>query len=218
MKRRILMKGDKTTAGGVILEGVASAFNGDEELAFHGAKIWCPACQSQGTLCNDGPRWSTSFDNKEVGVENDLCICKCSPPPRLIASQDGMFMSFEPHDLASMGYHADGSLIAAAKNTFGAVPADAIPLQNGDTANGNANPGTPLGDAAPFAYTENQASGDEQTYAARGVSENDEGECLDQYERDMDECHAYRLAMGGARFMDACAQRAFMNYQQCRGY
>jgi len=54
--------------------------------------------------------------------------------------------------------------------------------------------------------------------AACGVSEGDEAECYLQYERDMAECRAYQSAMGGGRFMELCSQRAFMAYQQCRGY
>ncbi len=77
---------------------------------------------------------------------------------------------------------------------------------------------TPLGDAAPFDYAEDAPLDNVQDVAARGVSEADEAECYERYERDMEECTAYRAAMGGARFMDSCSQRAFTNYQQCRGY
>lgn len=82
----------------------------------------------------------------------------------------------------------------------------------------DADPTTPLGDAQPFEYSEDTEQENAVEVAARGVSEEDEAECYTQYERDMDECNAYRSAMGGARFMESCSQRAFMNYQQCRGY
>ncbi len=77
---------------------------------------------------------------------------------------------------------------------------------------------TPLGDAAPFEYGKSTTGSDVMSIAARGVSESHEAECFAEYERDMDECSAYRSAMGGQRFMDTCSQRAFMKYQQCRGY
>ena len=77
---------------------------------------------------------------------------------------------------------------------------------------------TPLGNAEPFDLGTEPAPNDLLNVAARGVGEAEEAECHEQYERDMDECTAYRAAMGGARFMDACSQRAFVNYQQCRGY
>ncbi|WP_244144945.1 hypothetical protein [Paraburkholderia tuberum] len=72
--------------------------------------------------------------------------------------------------------------------------------------------------AQPFKYTPDAISDDVQSIAARGVSEAHDAECHAQYERDMDECTAYRMAMGGQRFMDVCSQRAFQNYQRCRGY
>lgn len=218
MKRRILVKGDKTTAGGVVLEGLA-AFNEDEALAFHGAKIWCPTCKSEGTLCNDGPRWPTSFDDKEVGVENDLCICKCDPPPRLIASQDGMLMTFEQHELASMGYHPDGSPIAAAAGIVSATAAVGFAGGNpSSSTDSGADASTPLGGVQPFDYVSSAPGEPSQAYAARGVSEQDEGECYDQYERDLDLCRALAGPMGGARGLALCQQNAFLKYQQCRGY
>ncbi|QCP50136.1 hypothetical protein FAZ95_13695 [Trinickia violacea] len=86
------------------------------------------------------------------------------------------------------------------------------------TDDASAGDDTPLGDAQPFELADDTNSGDAMDIAARGVSEADEAECFAQYERDMDECTAFRSAMGGQRFMDACSQRAFENYQQCRGY
>jgi len=77
---------------------------------------------------------------------------------------------------------------------------------------------TPLDDARSFEYEQADLSDDIHSVAARGVSEAHEAECFAQYERDMDECAAYRRAMGGQRFMDACSQRAFQSFQQCRGY
>ncbi|SAL36230.1 hypothetical protein [Caballeronia humi] len=83
---------------------------------------------------------------------------------------------------------------------------------------GAVSPSTLLGDAQPFELGESTLSDEVTEIAARGVSEADEAECYQQFERDMDECRAYKSAMGGGRFMDMCSQRAFMAYQQCRGY
>jgi hypothetical protein len=46
---------------------------------------------------------------KQVALENDICICKCNPPPRLIASQNNASMFFESHELGALGLWADGS-------------------------------------------------------------------------------------------------------------
>jgi hypothetical protein len=87
-----------------------------------------------------------------------------------------------------------------------------------DAASDLTETATPLGDAQPFGLSDDAGSGDTMDIAARGVGEAGEAECFAQYERDMDECTAYGSAMGGQRFMDTCSQRAFTNYQQCRGY
>jgi hypothetical protein len=53
-----------------------------------------------------GPSWPTTFDGQQVAVENDLCICGCNPPPRLVASANDMFMTFDSNQLAQMGFGA----------------------------------------------------------------------------------------------------------------
>ena len=103
-------------------------------------------------------------------------------------------------------------LIRYIESVVETAPADAAAT---DT---DAAPSMALADAQPFEYSEDGPEGAVQELAARVVSEEDEAECYSQYERDMDECNAYKLAMGGARFMQSCSQRAFSNYQQCRGY
>lgn len=50
-----------------------------------------------------------------------------------------------------------------------------------------------------------------------GASEEDEAKCFAQYERDLDECKAYRQAQG-VRWYAACKANAFKRYQACRGY
>ncbi|WP_240805032.1 hypothetical protein [Cupriavidus oxalaticus] len=45
---------------------------------------------------------------KEVALEGDLCACRCYPHPVMLASQDTMFQSFEPHELAEMGSASNG--------------------------------------------------------------------------------------------------------------
>ena len=105
----MILKGDKTTADGVVLDGVTAGFNNGTPLAYHGASIICPTCKSTGRIVGAGPSWPMTFDGLQVALENDLCICQCNPPPRLLASQDDMFMTFESHELAGMGFHSDGA-------------------------------------------------------------------------------------------------------------
>jgi len=101
-------------------------------------------------------------------------------------------------------------LIAYIESVVGGTP--------GAASATSASLSTPLADAESYTPGDSSGASDLLTVAARGVGESDEAECYAQYERDMDECNAYRAAMGGARFMQLCSQRAFMNYQQCRGY
>lgn len=109
MRRYFIALGDKTTAGGVVTQGDESWRNHGKPLAYHGARIFCPACKTVGYICNVPPYRPMTSKGKQIALENDICICKCKPPPRLIASQDNASMSFEPHELAAVGPWADGS-------------------------------------------------------------------------------------------------------------
>ena len=101
-------------------------------------------------------------------------------------------------------------LINYIQSVIGGTPAAAAAVEAGPT--------TPLGDAEPFSLGTDSSSDDMMTVAARGVSEQDEGECYEEYERDMDLCNALGGPMGGARGLALCQQNAFLKYQQCRGF
>ena len=114
MKRCFIVVGDLTTQNGTVLEGVQSSFHHGKSLSYHGARIYCPSCKSEGYITGVGPYRPTTLMGKQVALENDLCICKCNPPPRLIASQHTASMSFEAHELAAKGYAPDGSSLPKA--------------------------------------------------------------------------------------------------------
>jgi uncharacterized Zn-binding protein involved in type VI secretion len=86
-KRYHIRAGAKTTAGGTVramsdwykLNGVPLALEGDP--------MDCPACNTQGVIQCVAPRLSERFNGKQYALHDDLCICKCSPPPKLIAEQ-----------------------------------------------------------------------------------------------------------------------------------
>ncbi|MEX3705336.1 PAAR domain-containing protein [Paraburkholderia sp. BR14263] len=98
--------GDKTTAGGVVIQGEESCRNDGKALAYHGAQIYCHACKTTGYICNVPPYRPMLLMGKQVAMENDICICKCDPPPRLIASQNNASMSFDSSEAAAMLYGA----------------------------------------------------------------------------------------------------------------
>ncbi|RKP46845.1 PAAR domain-containing protein [Trinickia fusca] len=211
MQRCYLRKGDKSSGNGVVQEGIDGMTCDGAELTFLGAKVDCPACNSTGAIVAKGPRWpDDNFMGKRPALDGDICVCGCSPQPVMHASQTRMFESYTSGELAAMGFADGGRPVARAE-------ASAVPVaQPADTP--AALPASTFEGVQPFAYTGALGNGPVGELAARGVSEHGEAECNDQYEREMDECMAYRSAMGGQRFMDACSQRAFENYQRCRGY
>ena len=88
MKRYLITLGATTTVGGrVISASTCRSING-AGVAREGDKVLCPACTSTGFIALNGPRLPESDNGKQVALSDDLCICKCPLPPRLIASQD----------------------------------------------------------------------------------------------------------------------------------
>nr|WP_093643931.1 PAAR domain-containing protein [Paraburkholderia aspalathi] len=88
MKRYLILDGDQTTTAGTIhAKDTALGLNG-RYVAHEGDEVSCPACSSTGTISCDGPRLPMNGpDNRRTALSDDLCICKCSPPPKLVASQ-----------------------------------------------------------------------------------------------------------------------------------
>ncbi|WP_082729790.1 PAAR domain-containing protein [Burkholderia sp. FL-7-2-10-S1-D7] len=108
MRRSYLKVGDKSSAGGTVIEGIPSCYHHGTELTYLGAQVVCPACQSTGRIVPKGPRWPNNMMGKEPALEGDLCVCKCYPNPVMLASQNSMFESFESQNLADMGFVASG--------------------------------------------------------------------------------------------------------------
>ncbi|MEX3982806.1 PAAR domain-containing protein [Paraburkholderia sp. EG287A] len=113
MKRSYLKVGDKSTANGVVVEGIPFCSHAGVEITFVGAKVNCPACNSIGHIVATGPRLQMNMMGKERALEGDLCACKCDPQPKMIASQSSMFETFDSHALASMGFAPNGLPIGA---------------------------------------------------------------------------------------------------------
>ena len=75
-----------------------------------------------------------------------------------------------------------------------------------------------LGRAQAFTYQPDTISDDVHDIAARGVSEAQEAECFAQYEQDMMACDMIGATFKDSRTYLLCKQRAFTNYQICRGF
>lgn len=108
MRRSYLRVGDKSSVGGTVIDGISCCVHHGKQVTFLGASVLCPACGTTGVIAPAGPRRNNNFMGKRPALDRDLCICKCSPPPTMIASQDTMFDSFEVHELAEMGFGPTG--------------------------------------------------------------------------------------------------------------
>lgn len=128
LRRYFITLGAPTTAGGKVtsaqhldrIEGVPIALEGDT--------CWCPACLSEGVIRPDGPRLNDTFETRELALADDLCICKCSPPPRLRAAQALMYQLIDGER-----YAGDAAIVAGLAAQGNAVPkdvpaADRLPL------------------------------------------------------------------------------------------
>lgn len=93
MRRYDILKGDTTTVGGVVQAGDGRDLIGEREQAYENDPVWCPACKTMGKIMCDGARISTTApDGRQAALSDDLCVCKCPTPPRLVASQSVSFI------------------------------------------------------------------------------------------------------------------------------
>lgn len=111
-----------TTAGGKVISASHVDTIDGVPLALEGDRCWCPACQSEGVIRPDGPRLSDTFDGREQALQDDLCICKCDPPPRLVANQALMYQSIDGDWYA--GVAGTAAAAAAQSNAAQASPPD----------------------------------------------------------------------------------------------
>ena len=109
MRRSLLLKGDMSSAGGVVLDGDETSKHYDTPLTYIGARVHCPACKSEGVIAARGPRWPHSMMGKEQALEGDICVCKCQPFPVMVASQFTSYEEFDEYHLGQMGFNADGT-------------------------------------------------------------------------------------------------------------
>ena len=109
MQRSYLKLGDKSSAGGTVIEGIPFFTDNGKEVTFVGATVVCPACKASGPIVARGPRWPGEIFGKRAALEGDVCACKCSPPPVMLASDLlGMTMAFESDELTSLGFDSSG--------------------------------------------------------------------------------------------------------------
>jgi len=87
IKRYHITLGATTTAGGTVTSASSLISVDGAKIALEGDTVSCTACGSDGVIGPDGPRLNERFNNRQVALNDDLCICKCATPPRLVNSQ-----------------------------------------------------------------------------------------------------------------------------------
>jgi uncharacterized Zn-binding protein involved in type VI secretion len=87
MHRYHITLGASTSAGGKVISATSCCSIDGVIVALEGDAIFCPVCKSPGKIKIFGPRIPESWNGKQVALQDDLCICKCASPPRLIANQ-----------------------------------------------------------------------------------------------------------------------------------
>jgi uncharacterized Zn-binding protein involved in type VI secretion len=115
MKRHTITLGASTTAGGKVLSASSSGNINGVTIALEGDPVSCPACKSPGKILCVEPRIPETWNGKKVALENDLCVCGCSSPPRLVPSQSIRYQNLNGNIGASAAAQASTEVINALK-------------------------------------------------------------------------------------------------------
>jgi uncharacterized Zn-binding protein involved in type VI secretion len=91
MKRYHITLGATTTAGGTVISASSLGTIDGMTMAVEGDQISCPSCRAIGRIVCDGPRLSETWNGKQAALAHDLCLCRCSPLPRMVANQTRRF-------------------------------------------------------------------------------------------------------------------------------
>src|SRR5271167_1354531 len=122
MRRSYIKKGDQTTSGATVTQGIEGVRHHGMTLAFLGAEVYCPRCESTGRLVGKGPRYGHTWMRKQPALHDDLAMSKREPTPRVSASQHTMFETYEAADLVKMGFAPNGDALSSAAPIIPAAP------------------------------------------------------------------------------------------------
>lgn len=101
-KRFYIHVGDTTTSAGKVLTGLSTSTWHGISNAFDGDAVECPKCRNVGQIRTVGSRiFSVGAHGRQHALSGDLCLCKCNPPPRLVASQDSAWTEGEAGDVVA---------------------------------------------------------------------------------------------------------------------
>jgi uncharacterized Zn-binding protein involved in type VI secretion len=99
--------GAQTTVGGVVQTASTTSTIDGLAVAVEGDLIDCPSCGIQGVIQAVQPRLSDTFDGKQVALSDDLCLCGCNPPPKLVANQHLECQTFTLADIEAAAQAAE---------------------------------------------------------------------------------------------------------------
>ncbi len=83
MRRYTITLGAPTTSGGKVISASSDGKIDGAAIALEGDLVTCPVCKTAGKILCVGPRIPETWGGKNVALENDLCICRCTTHPRL---------------------------------------------------------------------------------------------------------------------------------------
>jgi uncharacterized Zn-binding protein involved in type VI secretion len=118
--------GATTTAGGKVISASSSRSINGAKVAYAGDPVSCPKCNSTGVIQPDGPRNSDVFNGRQVALSDDLCLCKCSPPPRLVTNQ-----TFSKQTINADWHAAKAGEVAEAAAKLNTAGSSAPPASDG---------------------------------------------------------------------------------------
>lgn len=87
MRRYAITLGASTDSGGKVTSASSRMSIAGALIALEGDSVFCPACKSEGKIVCDGPRLPEAWMGRQIALQDDMCVCACLKPPRLIASQ-----------------------------------------------------------------------------------------------------------------------------------
>ncbi|WP_186307961.1 PAAR domain-containing protein [Paraburkholderia sp. BCC1884] len=105
MRRYHLKQGDRSSAGGVVLDGDETCKHYGTAMTYIGAKVDCQTCFTVGFIVGTGPRLPYSMMGQNAALDGDICACACQPSPVMIASQNDLFQEL---DVCALTHSPDG--------------------------------------------------------------------------------------------------------------
>ncbi|WP_218170458.1 PAAR domain-containing protein [Pseudomonas gingeri] len=87
MRRYHITVGAKTSVGGIVKTGSQDSSIAGQPIARERDLVSCPVCRSDGVIVLAGRHLVELYEDREAALEGDVCLCKCTPPPTLIANQ-----------------------------------------------------------------------------------------------------------------------------------